>query len=167
MIHHGCSSIIGMINKHLRSIVHAPVHLTRIPTQDFFHSLGLPAPWHILQRHFDRLVQALNSRRSPLQGSAMSSQPNDAGMHVPAYPETPIPIPRPAPIRALRSLFSSAINATEHSPRLDRINVISGNTIRFHDPCNQKDLYNPLRDTTNGHPICSCLLYTSPSPRDA
>ena len=61
MTHHGCNSIMGMINKHLRSIAHAPVHLTRVPTQDFFQSIGLPAPWHMLQRHFDRLVQALDS----------------------------------------------------------------------------------------------------------
>ena len=59
LTHHGCGTIVGMVNKHLRSIAHAPVHLTRIPTQDLLHNLGLSPPWHMLQRHFDRLVHTL------------------------------------------------------------------------------------------------------------
>ena len=67
LTHHGCDTIIGMVNKHLRSIAHAPIHLTRIPTQEFFHSLGLSPPWHMLQRYFDCLVHSLSHRRSHLQ----------------------------------------------------------------------------------------------------
>ena len=152
MTHHGCSSIIGMINKHLRSIAHAPVHLTRIPTQDFFHSLGLPAPWHMLQRHFDRLVQALHSRRSHLQGSAMSSQPSDAGAHVPAYPETPIPIPQSCTDPCTQI---PALKCHECHRAFTQAGPYKRHLREHHQiPCHQEDLYNPLRDTTNGHPIC-------------
>ena len=94
LTHQGCTSIMGMLNKHLRSIAHAPVHLTRVPTQDFFDSFGLEPPWILLQRHHDRLVLALSHRRSHLLGSAMSTSATDVGTHVPDYPEIHIPFPQ-------------------------------------------------------------------------
>ena len=152
LTHHGCCSIIGMVNKHFRSIAHAPVHLTRIPTQDFFHSLGLSPPWHMLQTHFDRLVHSLSHRRSHLRASAMSTMPSDAGVHVPDYPETHIPIPSThsdpctqVPVLKCHECHRAFTQAGPYKRHLREHHWI---------PCIQEDLYNPLRDTTNGHPIC-------------
>ena len=152
MTYHGCTSIMGMINKHLRSIAHAPVHLTRVPTQVFFNSLGLPAPWTMLQNHFDRLVFTLARRRSHLQGVAMSSEPQDAGVHVPDYPVTSIPIPQPhtdpctqVPVLKCHECHRAFTQAGPYKRHLREQHQI---------PCNQEDLYNPFRDTTNGYPTC-------------
>ena len=60
-------AIIGIINTHHRSMAHAPVHLTRIPTNEFFTSFGLDPPWNTLQKHYNRLTHALNHRREILR----------------------------------------------------------------------------------------------------
>ena len=54
----GSQAIMGMINNHHRSMVHAPIYLTRIPTQKFFESLGLDPPRIILQKHHQRMVNS-------------------------------------------------------------------------------------------------------------
>ena len=133
-------------------MAHAPVHLTRIPTKEFFHSLGLTPPWQMLQRHFDRLVHSLSHRRSHLRASTMSTTPNDAGVHVPDYPDTPIPIPSThtdpciqVPVFKCHECHRAFTQAGPYKRHLREYHQI---------PCIQEDLHNPLRDTTNGHPTC-------------
>ena len=152
LTHQDYTSIMGMFNNHHRSIVYASVHLTRVPIQDFFDNLGLEPPRTLLQRHHDRLVLALSHRRSHLLGSAMSTSTTDVGVHVLDYPELHIPFPQASvdPCSQVPMLkchechraFTQAGPCKRHLREYHQI------------PCNPDDLYNPLHDTTNGHPVC-------------
>ena len=68
-------------------MAHAPVHLTRIPTIEFFTSLGLDPPWITLQKHHHRLTKALNHRREILRCPAMSASIEDVYVTIPDYPK--------------------------------------------------------------------------------
>ena len=132
LIHQGCTSIIGTINAHHRSMAPASVHLIYMSTKDFFQSLGLDPPWIKLYPHYIRLVDALNHRRNHLLGVTMPLRLKISIFGTQNILRVISHFPSPKPIHILRSLHSSALNAIEHLHKLVRTIVIFVSNIRFH-----------------------------------
>lgn len=127
------------------------MHLIRLPTQAFFHNLGLDPPWNTLQNHYDRLIYALSRGRSRLLGSGMTSSAEDVGVHVQYHPEIHIPFPQinidscsQVPILKCHECIRAVTQAGPYKRHLREYHQMA---------YNPDNLYNSLRDTTNGHPV--------------
>ena len=78
--------------------------------------------------------------------------PSDAGVHVPDYPETHIPVPS---THSDPCTQVSVLKCHECHRTFTQVGPYKRHLREYHQiPCIQEDLYNPLRDTTNGHPTC-------------
>ena len=152
----GSQPIIGMINNHHRLIAHVPVHLTRIPTTEFFTSLGLRPPWITLQKHFHRLTTALNHRRDFLRSSAMDDSVADVCVTIPDYPEAQIITPLHA---SMPSPQEPVLRCPECARAFTQARTYKRHLREHHQiPCNPDDLFLPLRDALDGHSTCRHCL---------
>ena len=149
-------AIIGMINNHHRMIVHAPVHLTRIPTTEFFTSLGLRPPWVTLQQHFHRLTTALNHRRDFLRSSATDASVEDICVTIPEYPEAQIIPPN---LESMHTPQEPVLRCPECARAFNQANSYKRHFREYHQiPCHPDDLFLPLRDALDGHSTCRHCL---------
>ena len=96
-----CKRLANIINVHLKCMIRSPVHLTHENTTDFFHRLGVKAPWTLIADHHHRLTTALDSKHQSLmdpdvpQPDVCTLNPLYALSAINEYvPPTP-PVPRP------------------------------------------------------------------------
>ena len=148
----GCQRIISLINNNHGIMTRSPAHITRENTSDFFGRLQIDPPWIMLRKHFERLQEPLSQCRVSLSDPAMSHAADDVTVLTPDYPPCHVIAPGAT---ADPCAQVDALECPECHRSFTQAGPLKRHMREFHSiPYYIEDVFNALRDTTNGYPTC-------------